>query len=112
MNRAFQTCITLAALMPIAGFACGLDAVAQYVNRQEDVALAKKTQPSDEFQVTCGGTPMLSGTVSKDLMLRMTDGAEIDVSEMKRKEVLSLLRSAAVMMNTPNGVNITPKTEK
>ena len=50
--------------------------------------------------------------VTFDLMLRMTDGAELDVSGMNRSEVLSALRSAAVMMNTPNGVNIAPKIER
>jgi len=102
----------LLAVFSVPVLACDFNIKAKYVGHQSEAILLVATKEGDHYLVRCGHSAEVKGVVSANGFLVMSNGAEMDVKNLARADVLTRLENMQCMLHAPNGLQIQPKVKK
>ena len=89
--------------------ACEFTPEVELIGNNDIDNLSISTIHGDEYNIKCNGIMKNHGVVSKDIILKMSNGAEFSVNNMSRNMVIQKIKQMHTMLNTPNGLLIRPR---
>jgi hypothetical protein len=93
MNREIMlVVILLGTVLSTNVLGCKYEPLVELVGINKSHNLNAVTKPGDEYSIICDGATKISGAVNNNHILALSNGAQINVINMARSEVLSVLR--------------------